>query len=491
MKNIFITICFLLTITIFSQEKISLQQEISLDEAITIAQKNSPDYKALLNENQASYWRYRRFKAGFLPQLRFDATLPQYRNSVNRITLDDGSDGFRRTNQIRFDGTLSLNQNIALTGGTVSISSQFERVDVSEPFEATNFAVIPFSLNYRQGSLFYNDFKWQKRIEPLIYEEAKREFIETMEQISFNTSRRYFALLKAQIQSKIAKSNYSNQDTLFQISKGRFKMGKIAENDLLQIELSVLNSENDVITNEINFKRSSQNLSRYLVLDTEDILLATPEELTLFTVTVEKALEEAKANRKAVIEFRRRRLQAERDVAEVRGSNRVQMSLTANFGISQQGNEFNNLFQDYNQQQNVMLSLGIPILDWGVSKSRRKLVEANKDLVNTNIEIQEQEFEQEIYLHVLNWQNQRNFLNTAKKAQEIALKRYEIAKKRFVLGKISITDLNIALQEQDRSVLQYLNSLEKFWTDYYILRQLTLFDFIKNKKIEVADIIYD
>lgn len=491
MKKIFTTICFLLTVTIFSQEQVNFQQEISLEEAIDIAQKNSPDYKALLNQNQASYWRYRRFKAGFLPQLRFDATLPQYRNSVNRITLDDGSDGFRRTNQIRFDGTLSLNQNIALTGGTVSISSQFERVDVSEPFEATNFAVIPFSLNYNQNSLFYNDFKWQKRIEPLIYEEAKREFIETMEQISFNTSRRYFALLKAQIQTKIAKSNYSNQDTLFQISKGRFKMGKIAENDLLQIELSVLNSENDVITNEINFKRSSQNLSRYLVLDTEDILLATPEELTSFTVTVGKALEEARANRKAVIEFRRRRLQAERDVAEVRGSNRVQMSLRANFGISQQGNEFNNLFNDYNQQQNVTLSLGIPILDWGVSKSRRKLVEANKDLVNTNIEIQEQEFEQEIYLHVLNWQNQRNFLNTTKKAQEIALKRYEIAKKRFVLGKITITDLNIALQEQDRSVLQYLNSLEKFWTDYYILRQLTLFDFIKNKKIEVADIIYD
>ncbi|WP_026777347.1 TolC family protein [Polaribacter sp. Hel_I_88] len=491
MKKIFTTICFLLTITIFSQEQLGIQKEITLEEAIDIAQKNSPDYKALLNQNQASYWRYRRFKAGFLPQLRFDATLPQYRNSVNRITLDDGSDGFRRTNQIRFDGELSLNQNIGLTGGTISISSQFERVDVSEPFEATNFAVIPFSLNYRQNSLFYNDFKWQKRIEPLIYEEAKREFIETMEQISFNTSRRYFALLKAQIQSKIAKSNYSNQDTLFQISKGRFKMGKIAENDLLQIELSVLNSENDVITNEINFKRSSQNLSRYLVLDTEDILLSTPDELTLFSVTVEKALEEARENRKAVIEFRRRRLQAERDVAEVRGNNRVQMSLRANFGISQQGNEFNNLFNDYNQQQNVTLSLGIPILDWGVSKSRRKLVEANKDLVNTNIEIQEQEFEQEIYLHVLNWQNQRNFLNTAKKAQEIALKRYEIAKKRFVLGKINITDLNIALQEQDRSVLQYLNSLEKFWTDYYILRQLTLFDFIKNKKIEVADIIYD
>ena len=485
MKKLIIIFFFILSISNYSQQK------ITLEEAIAIAQKNSPDYKSLLNQNQASYWRFRRFKAGFLPQLRFDATLPQFRNSVNRITLDDGSDDFRRSNQIRFDGSLSLNQNIALTGGTISVSSQLERVDRFEPTESTGFAVIPFSLNYRQNSLFYNPFKWQKKIEPLIYEEAKREFIERMEQVSLNTSRRYFALLKAQVQARIAKSNFSNQDTLFQISKGRFKMGKIAENDLLQIELSVLNSENNLITNQINVKRTSQNLARYLVLDTENIVLSTPKELTTFTVTVKKALEEAKANRKAVIEFRRRRLQAEQNVAEVKGNNRLQMSLRANFGISQQGDVFNNLFDNFNQQQSLVISLGIPILDWGVSKSRRKLVEANKDLELTNIEIEQQEFEQEIYLHVLNWQNQRNFLKTAKKAQEIAIKRYEITKKRFILGKITITDLNLALQEKDRSVLSYLNSLEKFWIDYYTLRRLTLYDFIKNKKIEVDDIIYD
>ncbi|MFK8061208.1 MAG: TolC family protein [Polaribacter sp.] len=485
MKKVLIIFFFLLSISIFSQ------RQITLDQAISIAQKNSPDYKALLNQNQASYWRFRNYQASFLPQLRLDATLPQYRNSVNRILLDDGSDDFRRSNQVRFEGNLSLNQNIALTGGTFSISSQLERVDRFEPTTSTGFSVIPFSLNYRQNSLFYNQFKWDKKIEPLLYEEAKREFIENMEQISLNTARRYFALLKAQVQSRIAKSNLSNQDTLYQISKGRFKMGKIAENDLLQIELSVLNSKNEVTTNQINFKRSSQNLSRYLSLDSENILLNIPKELTLFSVSVKKALEEAKSNRKAVIEFRRKRLQAEQDVAEVRGNNRLQLRLNANFGISQQGAVFNDLFQNYNEQQNVTLSIGIPILDWGVSKSRRKLVEANKDLINTNIEQDEQEFEQEIYLHVLNWQNQRNFLETAKKAQEISIKRYEITKKRFVLGKITITDLNIALQEKDRSVLQYLNSLEKFWVDYYTLRRLTLFDFKTNKKITTKDIIYD
>lgn len=485
MKKILILLCLLLSFTMFSQ------RQITLKEAITIAQKNSPDYKTLLNQNEASYWRFINYKASFLPQLRLDATLPQYSNSVNRITNDNGQDIFVRSNQARMDGNLSLNQNIALTGGTISFSTQVEKVNVFGDNSSTGFAVVPFSINYRQNSLFYNEFKWNKKIEPLLYEEAKREFIESMEQISLNTSIRYFALLKAQVQSIIAKSNLDNQDTLFQISKGRFKMGKIAENDLLQMELSVLNSKNDLTTNEINFKRTSQNLSRYLSLDTESIILNIPKELSIFTVTLQKALEEAKENRKAVIEFRRKRLQAEQNVAEVIGSNRLQVRLNANFGISQQGAVFNDLFQNYNQQQNVSLSLGIPILDWGVSKSKRKLVEANKDLVNTNIEQDEQEFEQEIYLHVLNWQNQRNFLETAQKAQEIAIKRYDITKKRFVLGKITITDLNLALQEKDRSVLQYLNSLEKFWVDYYTLRRLTLYDFIENKKIEVNDIIYN
>lgn len=487
MKKIIISLCFLVTGISVGQEK----KSISLEEAIKIAQEKSPDYKALLNQNQASYWRYRRYKASFLPQLRLDATLPRYSNSVNRLTNDSGQDIFVRSNQSSLDAALSINQNVALTGGTISLSSQLEKVDVFGDNATTGYSVIPFSINYRQNSLFYNEFKWDKKIEPLIYEEAKRGFIESMEQISLNTCRRYFSLLKSQVQSKIAQTNLSNQDTLFQIAKGRFKMGKIAENDLLQLELSVLNSQNTVTTNEIDFKRSSQNLSRYLSLESENLLLNIPKELSIFSVTVEKALEEAKSNRKAVIEFRRKRLEADKEVAEVKGSNRLQLRLNANFGVSQQGNVFNELFQDYNQQQNISLGVGIPILDWGVSKSRRKLVEANRDLLNTNVAQDEQEFEQEIYLHTLNWQNQRNFLETSKKAQDIATKRYEITNKRFILGKITITDLNLALQEKDRSVLQYLNSLEKFWVDYYTLRRLTLYDFVKDKKIEVEDIIYD
>ncbi|WOD43798.1 TolC family protein [Hwangdonia lutea] len=481
----------LIIIVVFPLFNNAQSKKLTLKEAIEIAKKKSPDYKINLNRNQSNYWRYRRYKASFLPELRLTATLPEYRNAVRRITNDAGQDVFVTQNQLLIDGGFSISQSVPYTGGTLSVNTNLERVELFGLDDNVGYSVIPFSINYFQNSILFNEFKWDKKIEPLIYEESKRDFIENMEQISVSTSNRYFDLLKAQMQLAISETNLKNQDTLLQIAKGRYSVGKIAENELLQMELRYLNSKNRVTTNTVELKRASQNLARYLELETEDLTLDIPEQLPLFDVDTEKALSEAQSNRKAVIEFRRKRLEAEKQVAFQKGNNRLQLAVRANFGISQNGEDFNNLFNNFNKQQNVTVSVGIPIFDWGVSKSRRKMAEANLDLTNNNINQDKQEFEQEIYLHVLNWSNQRDFLFTAEKAKEISMKRYEISKKRYVLNKVDITNLNIALEERDKAVLQYLNSLEKFWRDYYILRQLTLFDFINNKKIEVEDVLYD
>lgn len=429
--------------------------------------------------------------ADFLPQLSLSATLPEYFNSIRRITNDEGQDIFVKQNQSVIDASLRVEQKVPYTGGAFSINSQLERVDRFGTEKATNYALIPFSINYYQNSLFYNPYKWDRKIEPLRYEESKRNIIENMEDISLTTCLRYFGLLKAQVSLDIAKKNLSNQDTLLQITKGRFKIGKVAENELLQIELSHLISQNNVTTNTILLKKTSQDLSRFLELETETIELEVPEKLADFTVDIDKALLEAENNRKSVIQFRRRRLEAEKRLAEVKGGNRLEIDLRANFGLNRRADEYNALFQDYDKQQNVSLTLGIPIFDWGVSKSRRKMAEADLSLVNNDIEQEQQAFEQEIYLHTLNWSSQRDFLATSEKAKEIALKRYEITKKRYVLGKISITDLNIAQEEKDKAIVDYLNSLEKFWIDYYTLRRLTLYDFISEEKITIEDIIFD
>ena len=486
MRTILFVLLLVFNFTLYGQS-----QKIKLNEAIKIAQKKSPQYVRAINTYQAGYWRYRTFKADFLPQVSLNATIPEYSNAIRRITNDQGQDIFVQQNQSRIETGLSINQKVPFTGGQFFVSSVLERIDIFGDNDLTNYSLVPFSINYFQRSLFYNPYKWDRKIEPLRYEESRRSIVENMEDVSLTTCMRYFGLLKAQVSLKIAKKNLSNQDTLLQITRGRFKIGKIAENELLQIELSHLISKNNVTANTILLKKTSQDLARFLELETETIELEVPEKLEEFGVDVAKALLEAENNRTSVIEFRRRRLEAEQELAEVKGSNRLQMNLSANFGLNRRADEYDALFQDFDQQQQVSLSVGIPIFDWGVTKSRRKMAEADLSLVENDIKQEKQEFEQEIYLHTLNWSSQREFLATAEKAQEVALKRYEITKKRYVLGKITITDLNIAQEEKDKAVVDYLNSLENFWIDYYTLRRLTLYDFRTDEKITIEDIIFD
>jgi outer membrane protein TolC len=68
-------------------------------------------------------------------------------------------------------------------------------------------------------------------------------------------------------------------------------------------------------------------------------------------------------------------------------------------------------------------------------------------------------------------------------ADSIAGEKYQIARERYVLGDLSITDLGIAFRENDQAQRDYVTALRDFWGAYYQLRYLSLYDFESNKKI--------
>lgn len=73
----------------------------------------------------------------------------------------------------------------------------------------------------------------------------------------------------------------------------------------------------------------------------------------------------------------------------------------------------------------------------------------------------------------------------ALRAREIAEERYDITRKRFETGAISVTDLNTAQQELESAQSQYINQLQTFWTDYYTLQKSTLYDWVRHADMEV------
>jgi outer membrane protein TolC len=65
------------------------------------------------------------------------------------------------------------------------------------------------------------------------------------------------------------------------------------------------------------------------------------------------------------------------------------------------------------------------------------------------------------------------------KADYTAERRNEVARKLYLLGKSTILDLNASITEKDTAKRNYINTLYNYWSLYYTLRSITLFDFEK------------
>lgn len=461
-------------------------QSLSLQEAIQRAQERSPSYARAVNLAENRYWNYRQFRAGLLPQLNLSGTLPNYSSAIDNITQPDGTFEFREREQVFLSSQLSLDQNVAFTGGRFSVISGLQRTNVIRPDTRTQYFSTPISVSYFQPMLLYNELKWQRRTAPLAYQESQRAYSEDLEAIASETTRLYFNALSAEVSRRIARINVENNDTIYKIGEGRYNLGKIAENDLLQIELNLLNAENALTNAELDYQVAIQDLLRYLNLDTEsELRLSMPQTVPRVEVDLGQALAEARQNRAAVLAFRRRRLEAEQGVARARGNTNYNVNVRANFGLSRQANDFENSFAaPLENQQNLVIGVNIPIVDWGQARSQIRRAEANRKLEEVNIEQEEVNFEQEIFLQVMQFNAQYERLRIAAKADTVAQKRYEVTRQRYLTGKISITDLNIAQSEKDNARLSYLRELRRFWEAYYNLRRLTLYDFMRDQPIE-------
>jgi len=62
--------------------------------------------------------------------------------------------------------------------------------------------------------------------------------------------------------------------------------------------------------------------------------------------------------------------------------------------------------------------------------------------------------------------------------------RYEVTKQRFLIGKIDVLDLNDADTRKDENKRAYVQSLQNYWSYFYNLRALTLFDFVNRRPLE-------
>jgi outer membrane protein len=454
---------------------------LSLDETIDMAHRQSPDALSAIHRFRSSYWQYRNYKAGLMPTLALDATVPSLYKTIQKSA---DNDKFNNINNLSYSGGLSLSKTIGLTGGTVFVRSNLERF-IDLEFDTTYFSTIPLlSIGFEQNLFGFNEYKWLKKTQPLKYNEAERRYVEDREQININASNAFFRLLDAQIRLRIQEINLANNDTLFQIAKGRFNIGTIAENELLQIELSLLNARAAVEQANIELEMRTFELKSYLrIPDNVSITLVPPGPPPQINPNAQQAVNYARENRSDALSFDRRLLEAQMGVNQAKAKNMFDARLSLLYGLNQAAGDLEDAYKDPREQQVVRVGLTVPILDWGFGKSQVKLAESNMELERTSVQQDIVDFDQEVLIKVMQFRTQPIQYSIASKSDTVALKRYEVTKQRYLIGKIGITDLNIAQTEKDNAQQGYVSSLSSYWRSYFELRKLTLFDFVTNQPI--------
>lgn len=461
---------------VLQQSTFAQAAQYTLEDVLTMAKAQSPFSKQAETRKENRFWQYRFYKSNYNPQLRLSGNLPDYNQDYVQNRLDDGTIAFQQREQITGAAGLSLFQPIFLTGGNLSVNSNLNRYnDFLYDIKSWNSTIVNIRLD--QPLLNFNSLKWDRKTEPLRYEESRRDFVEEMEFISREATDKFFSVLDAQINLQIARFNLANNDTIYKIEQGRYNIGTTPKDKLLQAELQLLRSQQDVTAAKISLQNNKLDLRSFIGLkEADEFSLVLPEEIPAMTIPVEEALRQARQNRADYVAFERRKIEAEREVAQARGQ-RFQANLSASFGLNNQASTLDQSYVDPLRQQRVNISFNVPVLDWGRNKARMKTAYANQKLNDYVIAQDEVNFEQEIVTQVSQFDVLLSQIEITRKSDQVAQERYMVSQNRYLIGKIDITNLNIALTEKDTAKRSYLIALRSFWTSYYDLRRLTLYDF--------------
>ena len=141
----------------------------------------------------------------------------------------------------------------------------------------------------------------------------------------------------------------------------------------------------------------------------------------------------ANENSPEIQNMMRRKLESESNVSYARANAGLKADIYLRFGLTQTADKLGSAYKRPLDQQYVSLGIALPILDWGRGKGKVRVARSNRDLVYTQVEQDKTDFE----------------LNVRKLVKQFNLQAQRVR----------------------------IAALYNYWSLYYTLRSLTLFDF--------------
>lgn len=463
---------------------LAAQQPITLARAIEMARQQGFQARAAVASRDAARYRNRAFWSRRLPQLSLGGTIPSYNRSIVQVVQPDGSTLFLPQNQTNASLTATMMQQLPLTGGSIFLSSALSRLTVSGQQDLDRWSSTPFSIGIRQDVFRPNTALWDRREELVRSELTERQYLEAREDIAIETATLFFNAYAARMALENATKNVGVNDTLFTLNKGRFEVGRIGENDLLQSELALLRARTSLDGAKLDYDRAIAALRLGLNAPPGAPLeIAVTTDVPGFDADTTRAVAEALRNRASVSDVELQGVQARRRITEAQLASGIGATVTASFGFNATADKASLAYQDLLEARQLAVSVQMPLWQWGARKETVEAARSEQERTTNLGQSSLQQTEQEAHFAALQLSQARRNLVLSAKADTVAGKRFEVAYNRYVIGRIAIDNLYVAQTEKDQALVQFVQSLRGYWQAYFRLRRLTLFDFETGQSI--------
>jgi len=463
----------------------AVMAKLSLDQAIRIAQEQSLRKQSVDALYESGFWQYKSINASRFTSINLTGDLPNLNRSIGPVLQPDGTIAYKPVFIGSSSVALQLNQPIMPIGGNIWVSSGLTRNDIFSS-DTAFWLSSPFQVGVSIPLAGFNRRRWEWRQAKIRYTQNTSIYAEELENLSINVTQLYFDLYIANMEYGNAIQNETINDSIFVISQGRYNVGKIAENELLQVELSLMNARNNVSQTRVRKEIAEERLKILLGLNrNENVILDTLPPMRVLDVDVAKAIQEAKDNSSFILQ---NKLDINNALMNMRESGRNRFiggEVAASFGLNQTAPTLGGAYTDLRNFQTANLSFFLPIYNFGRAQSEYRMNKAMYESVVAETELAVMNMEIDIKQRVLELKQLESAVIISAKANDIAARRYDVSKNRFLIGKIDITNLTIAQNEKDIALISYIRTLRDYWVAFYQLRRATLYDFEQNEKLIV------
>jgi outer membrane protein len=481
-KKIRPLLLLLALLVFFNTEGIS-QDGMTLDQALNIAELNSPSIKKTRLNLVRSQENLNAQNAAL--KSNFALTLNPIAYTQSREFNDLISDWNSRTTTESY-GNFTISQPIALTDARLSLSNRFGYYDSYSEYAGASTKGFSnnLSLTLDQPFFTYNRTKMALKELQLALENAQLNYAIQLLALEKQVSQAFYYVYQQQKSLDIANQAYQNMQKSYEVSRNKVDAGISPREEMFQAELNLATTKSDFENKQVSLDNAKDDFKILIGMSLyEDILIIPNIAVNTVSVDISFAIDQGLTNR---MELRQREITIETsqfDLIQTKALNEFKGNLGLSFGLFGDNKTIADVYSNPTNNESVALSLTIPLWDWGERKARIKATEASIETENISLEEEKNDIiltVRKVYRNLLNLQNQ---IEIANKSVINAQLTYDLNLEKYKNGDLTGMDLNIYQNQLSEKQLTYTNSLISYKLELLNLKIQTLYDFEKKQSV--------